>query len=381
MRITKSALKKLIKEAALEYINSQQNLLAEKDLPGDKGATAGEELSMDEYLRQLRADVKRLQDAEAKGALKLSPEQQAAADRRIFQKAVEAGHTELPHPGESYEDLVRQGEDPLSKAILRRARMSSLAAIGHEDGELGRKPKSLAFFIKNKEIWGTRPVRGATDDLPLLQKDLKTMSIEELHDYYMFYYASGRQAQRRREPIVDYRDQKKPAGSLKETVLNHTNSRQNLLAEASDDGLKQLWSMFEDWHRYGMGRWDEAMYPTEVAAALQNMYSNRRGHMLKYVEMALGRKNKNLKLAQKEANKLFSKAIKTESFLSRLSESGSDRKVTKQLLRNAKTILKVANNHFSKTSSPSGSPIYPKLEAIVAKYAGARRRADDLDDL
>ena len=165
---------------------------------------------------------------------------------------------------------------------------------------------------------------------------------------------------------------------IKEAALEYVNSQQNLLAEASDDGLKQLWSMFEDWHRYGMGRWDEAMYPTEVAADLQNMYSNRRGHMLKYVEMALGRKNKNLKLAQKEANKLFSKAIKTESFLSRLSESGSDRKVTKQLLRNAKTILKVANNHFSKTSSPSGSPMHPKLEAIVAKYAGG---ADDLDYL
>ena len=43
---------------------------------------------------------------------------------------------------------------------------------------------------------------------------------------------------------------------IKEAALEYVNSQQNLLAEASDDGLKQLWSMFEDWHRYGMGRWD-----------------------------------------------------------------------------------------------------------------------------
>ena len=345
MQISKSTLKKLIKEAALEYINSQQNLLAEKDLPAKPGDKDEEDLvDVWKDMGIDRAAAERRWDAEASAReaerAKLSPEQLDAM------------------AAQSLKQLDNQLRDDRSAGAV--------GELGAEDGKLGRKPKSLAFFIKNKEIWGTRPERGETDRV-----GDGTMSIEQLHGHYMFRY---KLASLKRELA----QMKEGAGSLKETVLNHTNSKQNLLAEASDDGLKQLWSMFEDWHRYGMGRWDEAMYPTEVAAALQNMYSNRRGHMLKYVEMALGRKNKNLKLAQKEANKLFSKAIKTESFLSRLSESGSDRKVTKQLLRNAKTILKVANNHFSKTSSPSGSPMHPKLEAIVAKYAGG---ADDLDDL
>ena len=43
MQISKSTLKKLIKEAALEYINSQQNLLAEKDLPAKPGDKDEEE--------------------------------------------------------------------------------------------------------------------------------------------------------------------------------------------------------------------------------------------------------------------------------------------------------------------------------------------------
>ena len=165
---------------------------------------------------------------------------------------------------------------------------------------------------------------------------------------------------------------------IKEAAISYIDSQQSVLQEADDQKLLKVWDAFEEWHRHGMGRWEGEMYPTEVAAALQNMYTNRRAHMLKYVENALGRGHKSLAVAQKLANKLFVKAIKTEKFLARLAESSNDRAVTKQLVRNAAKILQTAVSHFSKTSSPSGAPLHSQLEAIVKKHAGGHDDADDL---